>query len=778
MNTLSLNEFSLLNKEEKIKAFDRIKKSIELQKKHYFNQHKDDDIPIRFYCPQENYPNFQSIKYNNDGNENEKNNYQNNDLLSSSSFSSNNSIEKERKLKLINKAKSNVLEVKKEMEKLKKINKYDIENNGNELNKCETIQEIDYIIESTTNSFNSSRKSLTNNINNYVAGNPSIINGMENNKHNKKNNFINYENLYKNELKNLLFNSDNNDFSITHRRNNKNINNEYSHINSKTNIYNSKSGNNFINNNTLKNKNVGTNRVKNNNNKLSLDSEKTIKNTNKGKVKLDLKEKFDREYYFNEDINSKNNKQSRNKNKSKTTRYKSLSNKNKINPSDISNKLYNMQKIINEKINKKKEELEQKEMINCTFIPKIDYNSKKIMEKLENKNKEKIKEKYKIIDLIPRSSKNSNMLNSYKDQFLNAKAKMQDNHENDELRQNTFKHKINKNHSFCYRNPNNINGKYNTIDLPQENKIYRALNTNNECDMNNIYNQVNKPKNIKQTFLNNNNKNINKKIINENNYNKLYLNNEGIDNDRKNVEEYYNSKYKYNYNYNIPEKSEYNKYGYSNIINKTESNNNYFNYNDNFCDNLSSKQNFNINNNIISQNDKIRNSKSLRNLYHNNLNNMNNNYVYEPQIYKNRNYINNQYDYKNTKINNINKIKEIQIGYNTGNKNIFLNDNDNYRPIKLNENLGLINDNIYRKGKIMTVDNNNCIPKPYERLSYQNQDYNRGVYIKKTVKNFSRNFSYTHRSNKLNLNDACNHKHNDKVINNRVLIEKLLFEEE
>ena len=123
MNTLSLNEFSLLNKEEKIKAFDRIKKSIELQKKHYFNQHKDDDIPIRFYYPQENYSNFESIKYSNDGNENEKNNYQNNALLSSSSFSSNDSIEKERKAKLINKAKRNVLEVKKEMEKLKKNNK-------------------------------------------------------------------------------------------------------------------------------------------------------------------------------------------------------------------------------------------------------------------------------------------------------------------------------------------------------------------------------------------------------------------------------------------------------------------------------------------------------------------------------------------------------------------------------------------------------------------------------------------------------------------------------
>ena len=489
---------------------------------------------------------------------------------------------------------------------------------------------------------------------------------------------------------------------------------------------------------------------------------------------MSLKEKFDREYFFNDDINSKNNKQSRNKNQSKTTIYKSLNNKNKISPNDISNKLYNMQKIINEKINKKKEEIEQKEMINCTFIPKINYNSKKIMEKLENKNKNK--EKYKIIDLIPRINKSSNMLNSYKDQFLINKAKMQDNHENDELRQYNFKHKINKNHSFCYRNPNNIKNKYNTIDLPQENIIYRALNINNECDMNNNDNQVNKAKNIKQTFLKNNYQK-NKQIINENNYNKLYLNNEGIDNYKKNVEEYYNSNYNsnYNFNYNIPEKNEYNKYIYSNIINKTESNNNYFNYNDNFCDNLSSKQNFN-NNNIISQNDKIINSTSLRNLYHNNLNN---NYVYEPQIYKNRNYINNQYDCKNEKIKNINKIKEIQIGYNTGNNNIFLNDNENYRPIKLNENLELMNDNIYRKGKIMPVDNNNnCIQKPYERLSYQNQDYNRGVYIKKTVKNFSRNFSYTHRNNKLNLNDACYHKYNDEIINNRMLIKKLLFEEE
>ncbi len=90
------------------------------------------------------------------------------------------------------------------------------------------------------------------------------------------------------------------------------------------------------------------------------------------------------------------------------------------------------------------------------------------------------------------------------------------------------------------------------------------------------------------------------------------------------------------------------------------------------------------------------------------------------------------------------------------------------------------NNNIYRKGKIMTINNYSSIPKPHEKLSYQNN--NKGVYIKKNIKNFSRNYSYTHRNNKYNINDNYNGEYNDnfndKIINNRMIIEKLLLEEE
>ena len=81
MNTLSLNEFSQLNKNEKIKIFEKIQNSIEMQKQYYYNQHKD-DIPIRFYYPQENDSNFQSIKNHNENGKNDYHNYQNKNILS------------------------------------------------------------------------------------------------------------------------------------------------------------------------------------------------------------------------------------------------------------------------------------------------------------------------------------------------------------------------------------------------------------------------------------------------------------------------------------------------------------------------------------------------------------------------------------------------------------------------------------------------------------------------------------------------------------------------
>ena len=48
---------------------------------------------------------------------------------------------------------------------------------------------------------------------------------------------------------------------------------------------------------------------------------------------------------------------------------------------------------------------------------------------------------------------------------------------------------------------------------------------------------------------------------------------------------------------------------------------------------------------------------------------------------------------------------------------------------------------------------------------------NKVVYIKKNVK-YQRNYSYTNRNNYLNLNDR------NKILNNRMVIQKLLQEEE
>jgi hypothetical protein len=42
-----------------------------------------------------------------------------------------------------------------------------------------------------------------------------------------------------------------------------------------------------------------------------------------------------------------------------------------------------MQKIIDEKINRKKKELEEEEMKKCSFIPKINQKSRRMVEKYE-----------------------------------------------------------------------------------------------------------------------------------------------------------------------------------------------------------------------------------------------------------------------------------------------------------------------------------------------------------------------------------------------------------
>ena len=174
-----------------------------------------------------------------------------------------------------------------------------------------------------------------------------------------------------------------------------------------------------------------------------------------------------------------------------------------------------MQKIIKDKINKKKQEIEEKEMRNCTFIPKINSKSKKIMEKLDCKNKNLFEDKESHeyiekeiikgksgIDLIPRYNKSLINHNKGKNNFSKNKRNCY-NQKYDELKECTFKPTINKNKSINYfRGANNY--QYNTINIQQANNYKDNMwNNNYEKDY------FNKPTNIKKSFSQLNNQ-INK----------------------------------------------------------------------------------------------------------------------------------------------------------------------------------------------------------------------------------------------------------------------------
>ena len=90
--------------------------------------------------------------------------------------------------------------------------------------------------------------------------------------------------------------------------------------------------------------------------------------------------------------------------------------RNKKNDSDVGNRLYNMHQVIISNINKKKMELEKKEMENCSFVPKIDKKSRKIMEKyrrLVSQNNQEQKDKYDIHFLGNFKIKKEEELNNY-----------------------------------------------------------------------------------------------------------------------------------------------------------------------------------------------------------------------------------------------------------------------------------------------------------------------------------------------------------------------------
>jgi len=376
----SLKEFSNLNYEQKIQIVENIQNIIESQKKKYLKQNND-EILISSYIP--NNSNLNNIQIT----END---------LSSSTSSDDININITKKNDVIQQAKNNIIKAKKDFEKfqmqyyLYKLSKEkNKEINEEIIKETNHDKEINYMIESTTNSYNSSYNN--NNFNNY-----------QNNDNSKNNNYINDIRFSK--IKKIPLNINHNKNVYTFKKKlikenikeNMNKSEKCKLIKSITNINNSIKKNRINSSIEIRNKMPPT---KINNYTLQSQGKKNI---TKSCSNIDKKQEFKKidkiqniniikkKLNFSE-IN-KNNKSNKN-----LLRTLSCTHRKKIDENDISNRLYNMDKIIKEKINLKKKKLEEEEMKNCSFIPKINNKSRKIAKKLEMRN-ETQKEKFKKIN--------------------------------------------------------------------------------------------------------------------------------------------------------------------------------------------------------------------------------------------------------------------------------------------------------------------------------------------------------------------------------------------
>ena len=376
----SLKEFSNLNYEQKIQIVENIQNIIESQKKKYLKQNND-EILISSYIP--NNSNLNNIQIT----END---------LSSSTSSDDININITKKNDVIQQAKNNIIKAKKDFEKfqmqyyLYKLSKEkNKEINEEIIKETNHDKEINYMIESTTNSYNSSYNN--NNFNNY-----------QNNDNSKNNNYINDIRFSK--IKKIPLNINHNKNVYTFKKKlikenikeNMNKSEKCKLIKSRTNINSSIKKNRINSSIEIRNKMPPT---KINNYTLQSQGKKNI---TKSCSNIDKKQEFKKidkiqniniiKKKLNFSKINKNNKSNKN-----LLRTLSCTHRKKIDENDISNRLYNMDKIIKEKINLKKKKLEEEEMKNCSFIPKINNKSRKIAKKLEMRN-ETQKEKFKKIN--------------------------------------------------------------------------------------------------------------------------------------------------------------------------------------------------------------------------------------------------------------------------------------------------------------------------------------------------------------------------------------------
>ena len=366
----SLNEFSNLNYEQKIQIVEKIQNIVEFQKKKYLKQNNDEILISSYYPKNSDINNIQNTE---------------NDL--SSSTSSNDDINIKKENYIIEQARNNIINAKKDFEKFKTqyyLFKLNQEKKRENLKESISNKEINYVIESTTNSLNSS---YNNNYYNYQNNSKYDVNDISFSKNKKYQINNNYNKTAYTFKKKIIkektkenWNKSDKIKLVKNRLNENNNNTNNNRINSpikiKRNIQSTKSINNFHESISKKN------------NTKSTSNFYKINEINKISNIINIKKKLN----FN-GINSNNNRGNRN-----LIRTLSSTHRKKGEENDISNRLYNMDKIIKEKINLKKKELEEEEMKNCSFVPKINNKSRKIVKKLEMKNEIK-KEKFKKINV-------------------------------------------------------------------------------------------------------------------------------------------------------------------------------------------------------------------------------------------------------------------------------------------------------------------------------------------------------------------------------------------
>ena len=295
-------------------------------------------------------------------------------------------------------------------------------------------------------------------------------------------------------INNLKINNDNSydisskKYKIIKSAHNKNTN---SNSNKKTNLSNINNNNKKIIKKSKSSTKIKTKIFKSHNNSIPHHITSNEKSKEKyEKIKIEVNNKFKKEHPFRPKINSKYNEN--NLNETEEERYYRLSrpktyeikgrhliknedqklenkkdekiNNNKVNPKQVTNRLYKLHQQIKNKKAQVQKQFEEKEMNKYNFKPNINNYSKKLM----NKSYNNVSFNERNDNYIKQKKENINKLREEIDKQIKDKSIP----------------KINEKSKIILNRQNNINNNFNTEYNPNENNVYNRLYENKYCSNN------------------------------------------------------------------------------------------------------------------------------------------------------------------------------------------------------------------------------------------------------------------------------------------------------